>query len=43
MLGNTKIENAVRYLGVDTEDAIELAEILNGAALHVVGPRPVLA
>jgi site-specific recombinase XerC len=26
LLGHTKIENAVRYLGVDIEDALELAE-----------------
>ncbi len=26
MLGHTKIENTVRYLGVDVEDALELAE-----------------
>ncbi|RCW77130.1 hypothetical protein C7476_1466 [Phyllobacterium bourgognense] len=25
-LGHTKIENTVRYLGVDIEDALELAE-----------------
>ena len=26
LLGHTKIENTVRYLGVDVEDALELAE-----------------
>lgn len=26
LLGHTKIENTVRYLGVDIEDALELAE-----------------
>jgi hypothetical protein len=26
MLGHTKIENTVRYLGVDVEDALLLAE-----------------
>lgn len=26
LLGHTKIENTVRYLGVDSEDALELAE-----------------
>jgi len=26
LLGHTKIENMVRYLGVDVEDALELAE-----------------
>lgn len=26
LLGHTKIENEVRYLGVDIEDALELAE-----------------
>jgi site-specific recombinase XerC len=26
LLGHTKIENAVRYLGVDVEDALLLAE-----------------
>jgi site-specific recombinase XerC len=26
LLGHTKIENTVRYLGVDMEDALELAE-----------------
>ncbi len=26
LLGHSKIENTVRYLGVDTEDALELAE-----------------
>jgi integrase len=26
LLGHTKIENAVRYLGVDVEDALTLAE-----------------
>jgi hypothetical protein len=26
LLGHTKIENAVRYLGVDIEDALTLAE-----------------
>ena len=26
VLGHTKIENTVRYLGVDVEDALELAE-----------------
>jgi site-specific recombinase XerD len=26
LLGNTKIESTVRYLGVDIEDALELAE-----------------
>lgn len=25
LLGHTKIENTVRYLGVDVEDALELA------------------
>jgi integrase len=28
LLGHTKIENTVRYLGVDIEDALELAEHL---------------
>jgi site-specific recombinase XerC len=26
LLGHTKIENTVKYLGVDIEDALELAE-----------------
>jgi hypothetical protein len=26
LLGHTKIENTVRYLGVDVEDALTLAE-----------------
>ena len=26
LLGHTKIESTVRYLGVDVEDALELAE-----------------
>jgi hypothetical protein len=26
LLGHTKIENTVRYLGVDVEDALELSE-----------------
>jgi len=26
MLGHTKIDNTVRYLGVEVEDALELAE-----------------
>ena len=26
LLGHTKIENTVRYLGVDVEDSLELAE-----------------
>jgi site-specific recombinase XerC len=26
LLGHTKIENTVRYFGVDVEDALELAE-----------------
>ena len=26
LLGHTKIENTVRYLGVDIEDALELAD-----------------
>lgn len=26
LLGHTKIENTVRYLGIDIEDALELAE-----------------
>ncbi|PIO41765.1 integrase [Phyllobacterium zundukense] len=26
LLGHTKIENTVRYLGVDIEDALEIAE-----------------
>ena len=26
LLGHTKIENTVKYLGVDVEDALELAE-----------------
>jgi site-specific recombinase XerC len=26
LLGHTKIENTVRYLGVDIEDALDLAE-----------------
>ena len=28
LLGHTKIENTVRYLGVDVEDALELAEAI---------------
>ena len=31
LLGHTKIENTVRYLGVDIEDALELAEQLTAA------------
>nr|WP_292493288.1 hypothetical protein [Mesorhizobium sp.] len=27
LVGHTKIENTVRYLGVDVEDALELAEV----------------
>ena len=30
LLGHTKIENTVRYLGVDVEDALELAEATEG-------------
>ncbi|CDX33683.1 Phage integrase family protein [Mesorhizobium sp. ORS 3359] len=26
LLGHTKIENTVRYLGIDVEDALELSE-----------------
>jgi integrase len=36
LLGHTKIENTVRYLGVDIEDALELAEHLG---FDIVRPR----
>jgi site-specific recombinase XerC len=42
LLGHTKIENTVRYLGVDIEDALELAEhteIWESAALRTAGPN----
>lgn len=41
LLGHTKIENTVRYRGVDIEDALELAEhteIRQCAAPHPAGP-----
>jgi hypothetical protein len=29
LLGHTKIESPVRYLGIEVEDAIEMAEKIN--------------
>lgn len=43
-LGHSKVENAVRYLGVDIEDALTRAEkiatrLLSDASLNSVGVR----
>lgn len=46
LLGHTKIENTVRYLGVDVEDALLLAERTEICTNTVVGfynGRPLLA
>jgi hypothetical protein len=46
LLGHTKIENTVRYRGVDLEDALQLARTerdLKGDGPARRGPRPILA
>ena len=43
LLGNTKIESTVRYLGVEVDDALEITEQTDVSSQSCGGPQRVAA